>query len=573
MRIDIVFDRFRNKNTVKLGGNPVGEYSVFSRCDGKPFFSWFRNIPEYCRAEANETYNVVFRGGKLEAMMLEAVLKEDSQCRGFTYEKELISVENRMSWIRDLAPYLKTDIKKTIRIDGPNADKNAAAVRSFITPFTGGLLRVSSDSLSPDIVFAKDRSREPALSGSDKPVCLLVSSSGKIRYISISGSCHVFSGSLNNIEDFLNQWLEETVYNDLFRLAEKSDLNSGNTLLKKKQSMLCAYQPYVELQLSSSKIEMSETAQWNVIRLPENHPCTVETDRDDIIRLDEKSVLKPLKPGKANITVFSKIVPSLRDSREITVYRFYPVTGLTLSRPAGQIVKNQKVTISLKYAPSNAMNTSDIRWSVSPADILKPISTNARQGNFTAVKDGHCTVSVKAGHVTDQIAIDVMPSPEKIRLSTDDLKLKQGEQGVYLKYTILPANAVGGSVDYSFSNPSVAKVDQRTGEVIAYNEGICTVTATLMDSNGYAVEEDRCTITVLPPKDIYTPSLADAAALLGLLGVIVSGSNELIYLFEIIAVIASVWGVTHTKVRWQYYLYGAVIGISLSVMILKIYLR
>ena len=573
MNIEFTYNRFDHRSTVKLNGNPVGEYSSFARCQNQPFFGWFENLPHFCRTEANEQYRFTFKGSRLETMMLETLFTNDPQCVSFTSQNEYISLDDRMKWVRDLRPYLQKAPSACLRIDSKNPEKNAASIRCFLNPFTAESVKVICDSMNPDVVFAKDRTRETELSRSSKPVCLLIKSSGEIRYVSSSGNCHVFEGDFKNIKTFLNTWMEETVYCGLFSEIQKIPLNANDKVLRKKQKMLNSDMPFLKMMIPTVKLEMSEKGSWSVIRLPENHPCTVETENGSVIRLSENSRLTPVGEGRTRITVRSKLIPSLFDSREVSVYRYYRVTHLSLSRPSGAVIKGQQFSLRLSYSPSNAMNTDQIRWNVSPAGSLRILNTDKKQGVFSALKAGRCKISVSAGNVSESIEIDVRPAPEHIRLNENDLKLKLGQTGIFLKHDVQPYGAAGARVLYDFSDPSVLSLNSSTGELITKSEGNCTVTATLMDIGGSAVDEDRCIVTVLPPKDVYTPELYDAAALIALLCMIFPGSDPLMYTSAFISAAAAVYGAFKAKQRWQYWLYGAIVLITAIILGLKLYVR
>ena len=571
MKIEFTYSRFDQSGSVKLNGRQAGEYSCFTRCFGQPFFSWFEHLPQYCRQEANEPYTFTYNGSALEAMILKKLFQEDSQCTAYSANEELIGIDSRMKWVRDLKPHLKNPVKRRVKITSAHAEKDAAAINAFLVPYTSATLEAVSDSRDPQIVFTKDTNLSGRYTSSSHPVCMLTNSSDT-GYVFTEGSCHVFKADFSRMEEFLNLWLDETVYPDLFCRIQSSSLDSSDSLLARKKDMLSADMPYLALQVSSAKIELSQTPAWSVIRLPENHPCTLKTDNEQVIRIGASSLI-PVQEGTAHLSVSSLLIPSLKDTRKIEVYRYYAITDLTLFMQGSSVIKGQQFQVNLAYAPSNAMNTSAIRWQVSDPKAIRIVSASKNQGVFLADAPGTYSIYAQADNVRKSITVTVLPAAEKVKLSTNDLKLKQKEKNVFVKYSILPLNAAKAKVCFDVSDPSVISVDAQSGEVTAHREGMCVLSAVLFDHHGNAVHEDRCTVTVLPPKDVYSPSLSDVTALIAMMCMLVSANPEVMFPAALICISASVYACFKTSYRWQYWLYGSFIALSILIPFLKIYAR
>jgi len=65
---------------------------------------------------------------------------------------------------------------------------------------------------------------------------------------------------------------------------------------------------------------------------------------------------------------------------------------------------------------------------------------------------------------------------EKIQLSNSNLLLNKGETKT-VNYTILPNTAIDKQIIWKSSNPSVASVNEKTGQIVAKSSGTATITA------------------------------------------------------------------------------------------------
>lgn len=567
MKIEFKYNRFTQNCRVRIDGKPVSVHSAFAAYDGSLFFSWFENLPELCRKEAGGDYQFRFWGSPLETMMLKQIFAQDPHCISFSAKEEYITLQDRMRWARELIPFMKNPPKAKLCIDSVNAQENAKALQSYVRPFTGGSVEVVCDSRNPDIVFAGDQKRVSELSHATKPVCLVIHADGRPGYISGKGSCHVFHADLNKVEEFLNCWMDEEILCSLLQEFENISLSTDDRLLLRKQKMLTKMKPFIELCVSSDRLTMSETGSWSVIRLPENHPCTVQSETPEVLRISDGGKLIPVKEGNGCISVTSTLIRSLKCEKHLEVSDVRRIKDITLYKPTSQIFKGQQFSVAMSFAPAEAVNQNQIRWSVSPAGILQIDRTDQKAGHFTALAEGRCTIQASVNNVSASVTVDILPAAKTIKLSANDLKLKPGQKGMTLTHTVEPANAPA-KVIYDFSNPAVADVS-KNGQVNAYAEGTCIVSATLLDANGCAVDEDRCLITVLPLKEVYTPTLWDAALLIALLGIFVARREVTAATFTGISVAAAVYGAFKAKKGWPLWIYGALAMISAGVLVLR----
>lgn len=94
--------------------------------------------------------------------------------------------------------------------------------------------------------------------------------------------------------------------------------------------------------------------------------------------------------------------------------------------------------------------------------------------------------------------------PTQISLLQKNLQLTTGDKEV-LKVNGYSGNATNKEVTWSSSDPTVASVDPKTGEVTAVSEGTAVITATCVSKNEgqEAPASDSCTVKVIGLSDLY----------------------------------------------------------------------
>ena len=116
----------------------------------------------------------------------------------------------------------------------------------------------------------------------------------------------------------------------------------------------------------------------------------------------------------------------------------------------------------------------EIRWSSSNKEVAK---VNRYTGKITGVKKGTATIYAKINGTDTKVKckVTVLKAPTKSRISVSPKNgsLKVGQSGTYkIKFD----SGYGGSVTFSSSDTSVAKIKKNTGVVTAVAEGQCTIT-------------------------------------------------------------------------------------------------
>ena len=139
-------------------------------------------------------------------------------------------------------------------------------------------------------------------------------------------------------------------------------------------------------------------------------------DKEGIVSIDEKNVIKALKGGLVTVTCSSKANPNVKDSYEVRVYD--NVEGMTIVGQ-GNVMKpgnKQPLTVEFKKVREDGTEivcNSPIKWESSDTSVL----TVSDDGFVTAVADGTATIRAIAqdsGAFTAEFVITVSSTEVKI---------------------------------------------------------------------------------------------------------------------------------------------------------------
>lgn len=149
-----------------------------------------------------------------------------------------------------------------------------------------------------------------------------------------------------------------------------------------------------------------------------------------------------------------------------------PVSSISLSQPAVEMVIGEAVQLTATVQPSNASSKA-ITWASSKASVA-----TVESGRVTAIAEGTATITASAGGKSATCAITVgkgVIAVTSVELNKTTLELVEGESDT-LVVTVKPSDATDKTVAWSTSSASIATVEN--GKVTAIKEGEATITAT-----------------------------------------------------------------------------------------------
>lgn len=165
-----------------------------------------------------------------------------------------------------------------------------------------------------------------------------------------------------------------------------------------------------------------------------------------------------------------------------------PVSSISLSQPAVEMVIGEAVQLTATVQPSNASSKA-ITWASSKASVA-----TVESGRVTAIAEGTATITASAGGKSASCSVTVSKGEVavvSITLNKTELSLEKGNSETLIA-TVKPSDATEKTVTWSSSNTSVAIVDV-SGKITAVGGGNAVITAKAGD------QKTTCYVIVTVP--------------------------------------------------------------------------
>ena len=252
-----------------------------------------------------------------------------------------------------------------------------------------------------------------------------------------------------------------------------------------------------------SDLNVGETQQLEVTVTPKTAQVTLvwASDNEAVAVVDDEGNVTGVAPGTAEVSVTADEAVA---KCKVVVTSPKP-QGLSLDVETLDMTVGQTHKLEATVTPAGAV-ADDIQWSSSNESVA-----TVKDGTVTAVSEGKAviTVTCNGGKLVAECDVTVAKqAEEKVLVSsinmTPKLEITVGDSKV-LSVSVLPENASDKTVTFSVEGDCVT-VD-KTGKVVALEEGTAVVTATANDGSGVNAQ---CNVTVkaptgeTPPDDVLT---------------------------------------------------------------------
>ena len=280
----------------------------------------------------------------------------------------------------------------------------------------------------------------------------------------------------------------------------------------------------VEVYLPVKKISLAKSMTINVGQKTEPMQVTVtpeeatykglkwNSDDESIATVDEKGSITGVAPGKCKITCISS-QPHVEKEKivscaiQITVVS--PVKSIILNNNEPiQIGIGQKLSIEAKADPDDA-DIKSLEWKSADQTIA-----TVKNGTVVGMQEGDTIISASMENVNGDVVssevelhVFVPVTTVKIKEEKISVSLYPGNRRV-LHADISPDNAEYDSVKWITSDPTVAQIDEDTGELKGINPGNATITAISVEPNinGKQLKKASIKVSVLRKIDYFTLS-------------------------------------------------------------------
>lgn len=196
--------------------------------------------------------------------------------------------------------------------------------------------------------------------------------------------------------------------------------------------------------------------------------------------------VKALKEGETKVT--AKAGEKTAECTVVVKAAEVAVTGVTLDKTAlAMTIGDADVQLNVTVTPADATN-ADVDWESSDLSV----ATVDGAGIVHAVADGTATITAKAGGKSATCTVTVSKKAGSISYTTTKISKFVGDVAFTNKLT-----KVGdGFESYASSNPAVATVDTKTGEVTIVGPGTATIAVTVSDSDTYTYATTTASYTL-----------------------------------------------------------------------------
>lgn len=206
------------------------------------------------------------------------------------------------------------------------------------------------------------------------------------------------------------------------------------------------------------------------------------TSDPDILTVDENGDLLAVAAGTAEVTMASK---DGKITETKTVRVVVSPTGIEMPEAFQMSMDQPEDAFTASVVPEDATDAK-ITYTSGDTDVL----TVAEDGTITALKAGEATVTaaIDGTEVKSECVVTVLPSAEKITLSSTKLTLKP-DASEQLTFTVFPENADTSHKVWYSSDESIATVDE-DGNIKGVKDGTCEISLAMADQSA------ACKVTV-----------------------------------------------------------------------------
>lgn len=211
----------------------------------------------------------------------------------------------------------------------------------------------------------------------------------------------------------------------------------------------------------------------------DNKNVTWQSSNPSIATVDNNGKITAITGGETRITVTSKENPLIKAECIVSVIQ--PVTGISINKPAIELIEEESERLIATITPDNASN-KNINWTSSDISVAMV----SPDGTVYAIKPGQATImatTVDGGFVAlCKVTVKAkVIMATAIRLSHTSETIAIGET-LQLNAVLEPENVTNSNISWTSTNPNVATVNS-TGLIQALAQGTTQIIATTTDGS------------------------------------------------------------------------------------------
>ncbi len=472
MQVEMKHNPYQGSLQILVNGQSRNRLTGYAN---KPFSAWYHDIFNLLDGETNEDYSLTLTAGKSETALITALSHNSKYCKKITFKDFDVntSIENRirnLEKIRHQSVMVRFCVLPSLRNKISNDAINQILRKSFcnngawsLQPEYCNTGQLSGNQSECEYLFiVAEKQNELTLP--------LLSSARRGYYsnifgiitdgadnVSFMGNILTLHCALLKFQDTLEKMLTCTIIGDCFWNIYQ---NLSETE-KKAIVFQIKERPHIKI---PAFIEVGRKSEI-VVQLSSGTPPDVEivVRNPALIKVTEKT-LTGVVAGVTNVQVFEKGTYQLLASSDIEV-RLVPRISVLFASDVGlrhgetlTLAMHDSITIPFGYAPEDASDISDVRWSSSNTAIAR---VHSLSGRITAMHPGTCEIKCFINNIVYigfSIPVEVIPIPERIELPElyrNELVLNLGESYTF-RPVIIPENARYDNISIQIMDKNIA---------------------------------------------------------------------------------------------------------------------
>lgn len=490
MQVEMEHNPYQGSLQVLVNGQPRNRLSSYAN---KPFTSWFRDIFSLIDGETNEPYNLILTAGDAESKIISGISYLSKYCNSVTVKphsltipiaeriKAIHGISKKNNYVRFcILPSLQNIItEKSISALINNQVYQNDLWNTKIEYCQTGNLSNNPNDIEYLFFLAKTQGElSNALLSSARRgyystiLCVLIDGMNKVDYLGSNLLVHCKHSDWQvSVLNSLQTTLIGDCFWDVYQNVSESNLKSNAFEIKEQAKIILP--KYIELDCEE-KID---------IQSPSGYVTEVDvTVRNPAIISSFGHMLRGVKPGTTNVQVFERGTYRLLASADVEVKyisRIKELFAKDIGLRHGDILKieqHDSASVAYDYAPDDAVDVSNIRWSSSDTTIAR---VHSLSGRITGINPGNCEIHCNVVNGKSDgfvIKVVVIPIPQKLELPDiyrNELVLNEGESFTF-KPVVIPPMAKYDGFSIHINDTSIAEVKDSLS-VLALREGETTL--------------------------------------------------------------------------------------------------
>lgn len=488
--IELQYNPYVPRLKVLINGKQPSDYSRLIQYVNEDIWQWCNEILDVIYSEIRDDFVVSFIGYKSDCDLLELASKKSPHCLGIKQQEYVVNeaLQKRLGKLNQLiknsgitsykktvirANFIVADSMTTYLEDIKDIDINNLFCSVFVSVRNSVILNSNENDYSFIITDNIDKIRqqiEGYLNISNPYFVICIGT--KTELLEVSEKAAFIQTTSDSMITTIFECFLKIPLLKAFRECLKSIPVSST--ISYQTRVISSVEPIVDVRFKLP-IEVGKSNKINIVLDPpiEQLPKLEYKVQNKTIANCDGMYIYGQSAGETNLEIYRVGEKLPFDVKKLRVIKRNRITKLMLSENDLTMGLSDKKNIKYDYAPIDADNESEIKWTTSNNKVIKV--DNA--GRIVAVGLGECRIICTAENVSAQCVCRVKPYLEEIvieiPLEENMFKMMPMEE-LDLRIKIIPNDSIDGKIIVNSSDYEIVNV---VGcKLLAKNKGEATIT-------------------------------------------------------------------------------------------------